>query len=241
MTALRRGSGIALWRQIESRLTDDIAGGALAAGSRLPTEAELAARFGVNRHTVRQALAALAERGLVRVEQGRGSFVQQDVLDYAIGKRTRFSENIARMHRAPGGELLRAADVAADATTARHLKLRTGTKVVLLETLGRADGRPISIGTHHFPAARFSGLAQAYAETGSISKALARFRVADYTRAVTRVTAAMPTADEAALLQQPRNRPILVAESVNIDRDGVPIDYGIARFASDRVQIVFES
>ena len=36
-------------------------------------------------------------------------------------------------------------------------------------------------------------------------------------------------------------RPLLVAEGVNVDRDGLPADYGIARFAFDRAQIVFES
>jgi DNA-binding transcriptional MocR family regulator len=50
----------ALWREIAETLEVEIARGHAAAGARLPTEAELAARFGVNRHTVRHALADLA-------------------------------------------------------------------------------------------------------------------------------------------------------------------------------------
>src|SRR5580704_3210773 len=96
---IERGAGVALWRQIEERLQAEIAGGAVMPGARLPTEHDLAARFQVNRHTVRRALAGLVQRGLVRVEQGRGAFVQEDVIDYALGKRTRFTENILRHRR----------------------------------------------------------------------------------------------------------------------------------------------
>ena len=41
------------------------------------------------------------------------------------------------------------------------------------------------------------------------------------------------------MLSQPGNRPVLVTESVNVDLEGRPTEYGIARFASDRMQIVF--
>ncbi|MFC7539728.1 GntR family transcriptional regulator [Siccirubricoccus deserti] len=69
-SALARGQGVALWRQIAGSLEAEIAAGGLAPGARLPTEAELTARFRVNRHTVRRAMEELENRGLVRVEQG---------------------------------------------------------------------------------------------------------------------------------------------------------------------------
>ena len=50
-----------LWQGIHDTLAGEIGGGRYAPGAKLPTEAELAQRFGVNRHTVRRALAALAE------------------------------------------------------------------------------------------------------------------------------------------------------------------------------------
>lgn len=57
---LERGRGVAAWRQIADALAMQIRSGALAPGEQLPTEAQFAARFAVNRHTVRCALAALA-------------------------------------------------------------------------------------------------------------------------------------------------------------------------------------
>jgi GntR family phosphonate transport system transcriptional regulator len=238
---LARMSGVALWRQIEQEIEADIRAKQFGPGDRLPTEAELSQRFAVNRHTVRRAMLGLQERGLVRVEQGRGSFVQENIVDYRVSRRTRFSENILTLRRDPSGELVRVARLPADKTMAQMLHLRAGEPVLLLETLKSADGRPINLGSHHFPFRRFNGLAEAFKAEGSITAALRKFGVADYTRKVTRVTARMPEEEEARLLAQPRNRPVLITESVNVDESGTPIEYGLARFAADRVQFVFES
>lgn len=238
---LARGEGVALWRQIQQAIEAEIAGGVHKPGARLPTEAELSARFAVNRHTVRRAMEELEARGLIRIEQGRGSFVAEDVLDYQLGPRTRFSENIRRQNRAPEGRLLRVAEVPADAQIAEALGLRRGRAVILVERLALADGRPVVLGTHHFPAARFPRLAALLAADPSITAALAACGVPDYSRRVTRITARLPTPEEAELLQQSRARPILVTEAVNVDPAGAVVDVSFARYAAGRVQLVVES
>jgi GntR family phosphonate transport system transcriptional regulator len=65
--------------------------------------------------------------------------------------------------------------------------------------------------------------------------------VPDYRRKVTRVTARLPTPEEAELLAQSRNRPVLVAEAVNVDPAGVVVDVTISRYAAGRMQMVVES
>jgi GntR family phosphonate transport system transcriptional regulator len=237
---IARREGLALWRQIQQAIEAEIAGGARPPGERLPTEAEFAARFGVNRHTVRRAMEELEARGLVRIEQGRGSFVAEDVLDYTLGPRTRFSEIIRRQNRAPEGRLLRVAELPAEAALAEALGIRRGRPVIQVERLGLADGRPVLVGTHHFPAARFARLPALLAEDASISAALAACGVPDYRRQVTRVTARLPTPEEAELLQQARTRPVLVSEAVNTDPAGVVVDVTFTRYAAGRVQLVVE-
>ena len=238
--ALPRARGVALWRSIALELEREIAQGALAPGVRLPTEAQMAARFGVNRHTVRHAIEELSRNGLVRVEQGRGSFVAEDVLDYTVGPRTRFSEWIRAQNREPSGRVVDLREMPADAAVAAGLGVRPGVKVVRLERLGLADGRPVSLGAHHFPASRLPGLLPALRKGGSISEALAAAGVADYHRQVTRVSARMPNDEEAALLDMPRNRPLLVCENVNVDQGGAVVEFCLARYPTPRVQIVFE-
>ena len=115
-----------------------------------------------------------------------------------------------------------------------------GAKVVRLERLGLADGRPVSIGAHHFPAARFPKLLAALRGGAGITEALAQGGVEDYRRQVTRVSARMPTEAEAALLAMPRNRPLLVTENVNVDPAGAVVEFGLSRYPTPRVQLVFE-
>jgi GntR family phosphonate transport system transcriptional regulator len=238
---LARGQGVSLWRQIASQVERDIASATHRPGDRLPTEAELATRFAVNRHTVRRAMEELEGRGLIRIEQGRGSFVAEDVLDYSLGPRTRFSEIIRRQNREPGGRILRVVEIPAEAALAEAMGIRRGRPVILAERLALADGRPIVIGSHHFPAARFAKLPAMLASDHSITAALAACGVPDYRRRVTRITARLPTPDEAEMLQQSRNRPLLVTEAINTDPQGEVVDVTFSRYAAGRVQLVVES
>ena len=238
---IKRGTGIALWRQIYQAVEEDIASGGHKPGDRLPTEHELAQRFGVNRHTVRQALGALEEAGLIRVEQGRGTFVQEQVIDYQVSKRTRFSQELTGQSRVPSKRLLGAREEQADATVAKALSIRKGTWVVRLDSTGYADGRCIVVASAYFVRDRFKGIDKLYEETGSITKSLKAFGVEDYTRKWTHVLARMPSTADAGVLKQPKNRPVLVTESLNVDPAGTPLEFSVTRWASDWVQIVFES
>ena len=243
MTAfeIERGSGVAAWRQIETCLRQEIAGGKLKPGEQVATEARLSERFGVNRHTVRRALLALSEAGLLSIEQGRGTFVRDQVIDYPIGSRTRFSEIIAAQDHPPSGQLVEARELAAPAEVARHLEVRSGTKVLRLDTLSLSDGVPISTASNWFPARRFPDLVEVFSETGSVTAALTHHGVGDYRRAWTSLVARMPSRRDADLLRQPPNRPILVTDSVNTDNAGKPIQFGRTRFAGERVQVLLRS
>lgn len=237
---MNRGNGVAIWRQIQQTLEEDIARGVYKPGERLPNEADLAERFKVNRHTLRRAVGALQESGAVRIEQGRGTYVQEAMVDYAVGRRTRFTENILRMQRHPGGHTLRSLSLPADSEVAGGLSLSAGDRVFLIERVGVVDERPVSIATHYFPQARFPGMLEEYEKTDSITRALAAQGVDDYFRKTSRIGAAMPGSDDARHLQQPHNQPVLTVESVNVDAQGEPIEYSLSRFSALRVNLLVE-
>jgi GntR family phosphonate transport system transcriptional regulator len=235
-----RDTGVTLWRQIVRALEQEVAGGTLAIGDRLPGEGQLAARFAVNRHTIRRALGELSRQGVIRTEQGRGSFVAEDTLDYEVGPRTRFSEWVRRHSKEPSGTILDLREVAAEPLVAAALALKRGAQVVRMERLGLADAVPVSLTSHHFALTRFPGMLAALRETGTVTAALARCGVDDYLRQSTRVSARLPFPSEAELLRMPRTRPLLVAENLNVDRDGAAVEFGVSRFPTPRVQMVFE-
>jgi GntR family phosphonate transport system transcriptional regulator len=231
-----------LWQQLADQIADEIMRRDLPRDSRLPAEPELAAQFNVNRHTVRRAVAALAEIGLVRVEQGRGTFVNRDgMLDYPIRPRTRFTEVISRQSLSPDARLIRSAVVPAEGRMAEDLQIGVGEQCLLIEALHSADGTPLTLAAHYFPAARFRGLDTEFEKTRSITKALKRFGVNDYVRRVTRVSTRLPTSRVADLLRQARSKPVLVIEALNVDKAATPIEFGVGYSAGERLQLVVES
>lgn len=233
---VERGSGIAVWRQIGELLAADIRKKLYAPGEQLPSEPELAARYAVNRHTIRRAMAELEQEGLVRIEQGRGTFVQEHAIDYAIGKRTRFSENLKRQGLPAHLDLL-GKQLVRDAEAAGHLGLARNAELLRVQMSGKSGNRSVSVSEHYFDAARFPDLAEKLDALRSISKAYAQYGIADYTRRWSRITAALPSPDMARLLGQPKTRPVLQVEALNVDQDGTPLQYSVTRFG-DWVQLV---
>lgn len=238
--ALLRGSGVALWRQIAEALRTSIETGELPAGSQLPTEAVLSARYSVNRHTVRRAISALVEMGAVTVTQGRGTFVTEDVINYRIGERTRFSANMARLQRHGTAKVLSVEERTADAEIAAWLALPKGSLTLQIRRLSTVEGRPLAIGLHIFDLTRLPLLADAVSASGSITAGLKACGIEDYRRQETRVICALPTVEEATLLRQPANQPVLYTESLNVDEADRPLEVTKACYAGHRVQLVFD-
>ncbi|MEU6005933.1 GntR family transcriptional regulator [Streptomyces sp. NPDC047453] len=76
MTEIQRPG--ALYQQVAAAIREAILTGEFAPDSLLPSEAQLMARYGVSRPTVRNAIAALRAEGLIDVRHGKGSFVRSD-------------------------------------------------------------------------------------------------------------------------------------------------------------------
>ncbi|GLS34937.1 phosphonate metabolism transcriptional regulator PhnF [Mesorhizobium tianshanense] len=238
---LERKSGEALWRQIGDQIADEIAAQGLEPGSRLPTEPELASRFDVSRTTVRRAMSMLEDDGLVRIEQGRGTFVHEGIINYEISKRTRYSENLKRQGVDPSRITKRVEEIPASDLVAERLKITPGDLVVVVETLSLANETIISYGQMYYPSLRFPGFAQKRIEEGSISPVLQSYGIHDYTRLNTIITTRPPTDTEARALQQPRSRWVLCTQKVDVDEAGSPICFSEAVWAGDRVQFTVDN
>lgn len=234
---IRRAGGVALWRQAADRLRDMIDGGEFAQTQRLPSEAELALRFGINRHTLRAAIAGLVREGLLRSEQGRGTFVAaQDRLSYPIGQRTRFSEGLDGQASDLKTLVLDETREAAGQKLAGSLDVEQGVELMRLDTIGFADQIPVSVATHWFQAARVPDIGALLRATGSISKSLAAVGMGDYVRTSTRITARRASSRDAEALRLAEGAPVLMVEAVNA-HGGRPIQVSRSRFAADRIEL----
>lgn len=230
----------ARWEIIAGALRDDIPQGRFEPGERLPNETQLAARFDVHRHTLRQAMQALMREGHVLVRQGRGTFVRELVLDYALQRRTRLSENLASVGERAQRTLI-AASVENAGEWAAKLKLKPGAKVEVLHTRASVRGRPIGVSIAAFPLPRLAGVGAAVARHGGITAALRELGVADYTRLRSVVGARLPTQAEADLLARAASQPVLVVQYVNVDHAGDAVEAGTTLFAADAVQLTVDA
>ena len=177
------------WTAIRDTLRNEIAAGRYSAGDRLPTEARLAERFGVNRHTVRRALADLGEAGIVHARRGAGVFVAQPQTMYPLGRRVRFHRNLLAAGREPRRQVLNLEQRKADMREAEALHLRGEARVQVFEGLSFADAVPIAVFRSVFPASRFPSILDALGKTPSVTEAFKAMGLTDYTRASTEITA----------------------------------------------------
>jgi len=228
----------ALWSAIAHTLRGEIADGRFRPGDRLPTEAALARRFGVNRHTLRRALADLTGDGLVHTRQGAGAFVTGAPTDYRLGARVRFHQNLIAAGRVPGRRILALTTRHADSTESRALALAPQDRVHAISGISLADGLPIALFHSVFPADRLPDLPQYLTTVASVTQALALAGVADHIRAETRITAELADPAQAAQLHLRPGAPLLRSAAINHDPAGLPIEYGLTWFSGEKIALV---
>lgn len=124
----------------------------------LPTEIQLAEQFGVSRMTVRHALNALRDEGILRSVRGLGTFVVRPRVSREPTL-TSFSDDLRARGYEPSSELLRVEESAVDNAVALELGVRPGAMIVSVERLRLADGNPICLEEVKLPVSRFPGLA----------------------------------------------------------------------------------
>lgn len=230
------------WQIIRDRLAGDIASGKLAPGARLPTEPELCAAFGAGRHSVRRAVASLAVEGKLRVEQGRGTFVEAaPLITYQIGRRTRFRQNLLEQGISPQGEHLSAEIIPAPLRVSLALGISEGTLVHRILRRGLADGIPLNLGMAFHDAAAFPDLGARRATGVSVTDIYRDHGISDYFRKKTTIFTRRAEPDEARLLNQHADHPVMVLTKTDVTGDGCAIGYSEAVWAGDRVQFSFDT
>lgn len=228
------------WEKIRGRISDDIAKGQLSPGDRLPTEPVLAELFGVGRHSVRRAIADLAIEGLLSVEQGRGTFVEvRPMLEYAVGKRTRLRRNLGDQVDDITRVLLGSEIIMASSDLCAQLRLDEGAQVSHARRMTLADRLPIAFGSSWHCAARFPNMLERRAIFGSMTETYESFGINDYVRAETSVHARPAQPDEARMLRQHPDMPVIIIRAVDALTDGTPISVSEVVWSSARVKFTF--
>jgi GntR family transcriptional regulator len=237
---LRKELPVPLYHQLKTLLLEKIRAGELKPNDRLPAEDELAATYVVSKATVRQALNELALAGVLRREQGRGTFVAAPKLAQGPRALTSFSEEMRKRGHHPASKVIKQGVVKGTADVAEKLRLAPGSQVVCLKRLRLADGQPMGLQTAYLPLELTPRLAEEDFTEASLYDVLERKYGLRPARAEETHCATLLDAGTARLLKVVPHSPALEAERVSYLASERPLELVYSVMRGDRYKIVLE-
>ena len=229
-----------LHRRILDELRREIASRRPAVGEPLPSEAELMARFGVSRGTIRQALAALRADGTIAGGRGAPPIVRGPRLSQPFTELLSFSSWVRSLGRRPSGRVAEFTIRAASPETAAALGLEIGARVRHLVRVRYADGEPLMIERAMFPAEIGDLVASVDLEHDSIYAELATKGVV-FDAAHQEIDAIGATAADARLLDTAPRTPLLRVRRLTYSPAGHPLEWSEDRYLSGRVTLAIQN
>ena len=216
-----------LYLQIKELLIKSLAALEWRPGETIPSELDLAARFGVSQGTVRKAIDALAADNLVVRRQGKGTFVATHTEEKASMFRfLRIRRNDGR-EEYPASRLVDVRRGKASAEVAEALRLRTGEAVVTLRRLLEYGGAPAVLDEIVVPAQLFKGLTRSKVERyrGSIYGLFETQFGVRIVRARERLSAVAADAGRASLLRVAAGAPLLAVDRITYSFGDKPVEW----------------
>jgi GntR family transcriptional regulator len=226
MTLIDANAAKPLYEQIKAYLLRQIESGAYQPGQRIPSERALSEALGVNRLTVKKALADLVQTGYLSVQIGKGTYVNRRTFDLQLETLTSFTDEMTRRGKRPSSHVLSVGVQPSSAPDARILQIAAGDPVVQLVRLRLADDVPMAIERAQVVAARCLGITERHDfARESLYEILRQEYGIQLIRAEQSIAARRATLDEARWLAIAPGDPILHMTRLTYAADGQPIEY----------------
>ncbi|NJQ04628.1 GntR family transcriptional regulator [Streptomyces lonarensis] len=226
-----RASPVPLYFQLSQKLEEAIEQGRLPPGSLLGNEIELAARLGLSRPTVRQAIQLLVEKGVLLRRRGVGTQVVHSRIRRALELSSLY-EDLEAAGQSPTTRVLSLEEVAAPPEVAAALNLAAGERVHHVERLRLTHGEPIARLCNYLPQGVLRPREADLAATGLYR--LLRDTGVVLHSAGQRIGARAATAEEAELLHEDDGAPLLTMERTAYDETGRAVEYGSHLYRASR-------
>jgi len=209
----------------------------LAPGSPVPPERELAEQYTTSRTTVRQALGELVAEGRLLRVQGKGTFVAAPKVAQSL-QLTSYTEDMHAQGLTPQTRTLELGYVAAEATLAERLGIKTRARVLRIHRLRLADDDPMAIETTHLAAGRFPGLRRRLDQYSSLYETLATVYGVHLAEAEETIETVLASPVDGQLLGVDVGVPLLALERHSFDADGIPVEFVRSLYRGDRYKFV---
>jgi GntR family transcriptional regulator len=238
----------ARYRQVADELRAAIRRGDFQPGVPLPSQPDLARQYGLNQTSINRAIAILRAEGLIRVEHGRGAFVQEIPAVKRVRRIPRsasggssFADEMRKAGLVPRTQLADLATMAAPPDVADMLGIRPGEKVVRRTRHMFASDRPVQLATSYIPLAVAGSQDIALPDTGptGLYQRLAA-RGHEVARFVEEIEVRLPRAEESDLLRLTEAQPVLEVARTAYDANDRPVEAVINVFPSQQWRLSYE-
>jgi GntR family transcriptional regulator len=234
-------AAVPLYVQIAESVSRRIRAGELHVGERLPSERQLSEDLGVSRMTVRQALLALRDQGLIDGQPGRGNFVSAPKVEQPVDVLIGFSANVTAKGMRPGARLLALESVMADRTIGEALQIPLGEPVYSLRRLRLANESPAALEHSFFPVRSCPGLDAHDLETRSVYAILAEEYGIRLVSARQSLEPTVARLHEAKLLGIPAGAPLMLVERTSYDEHQRAVEFAKDLYRGDWFRFVSHS
>ncbi|MEW9804681.1 GntR family transcriptional regulator [Mesorhizobium marinum] len=241
---LQESSPLPLWFQIAERLRQAIADGTFAAGDALPSESQLNEVFGISRATSRTALDSLEQEGLIVRKSGRGSIVLAPRVEQPAMEMYGFSEDMRQRGLRPSYQTIFAGRARANVEVSEALGIRVNSPIYHSRRVLRADEQPVGLALSWLPLGIFGEVAPPTIEelnSNSLYRWLNEKCGVKVAGARETIEATQAEADAAAQLELVAGAALLVVRRRSDTAEGLPVEYAILLFRSDRYRLHLET
>ena len=228
MRVEQRGEGIK-YRRIWRELRQEIQSGRWKVGQQIPSEPELSETFGVSRGTVRKAIEQLTNEGMLRKEQGRGTFVVSAMprLRKSLDWLASFTEQLREEGIKPSTEVLEAGLVPAGQARGRIIEgfgLSRTDEVVYIRRLRRGNDVPFAIQTVYLQPERCPGILDEGVDLTRLFHLYAERYDTHIAFGDEIIRVAAAGEEEAALLEIAPGDPVVIRDRISADQEGYPFE-----------------
>jgi DNA-binding GntR family transcriptional regulator len=231
-----RNSPVPLYFQVAQQLENAIETGRLAPGGRLGNEVDLAARLGLSRPTIRQAIQSLVDKGLLVRRRGVGTQVVHSHVKRPLELSSLYDDLLAAGQR-PSTRILGNTTGRATAEVAAALGLAEGAEIVTVERLRSAHGEPIARLRNHIPADLLD-LDSAELEATGLYRIMRGAGITLHSARQT-IGARAATRAEGEMLGEREGAPLLTMERTTFDDHGRVVEHGTHIYRASRYSFDF--
>ncbi|MCM3766050.1 GntR family transcriptional regulator [Neobacillus niacini] len=231
---------VPFYKQLKNKIMEDIEGGKLKHGDKLPSERELAEQYRISRMTARHTLSILEREGVVERRVGAGTFITNNKITMDFVTFNSFTKNMLNKGLIPSTQILSIGKNEANAKLAHKLQILPREMMIVIKRLRFVNETPIAIEESFIPEKLCPGLDRMIEENQSLYELLEKEFGIVLVKAKEYMQVTFSDESESKLLKIRSESPCIFQESVAFDRNNTEIEFSTSLTRSDIVKFYSE-